>query len=213
MMGPQIAQALQSKHSIYDETEADLSGVQYMHDSGKYNPNGMMTFMQRLAIEENDHPEVELGYLQDHPSSDHRVADIQAKLHALGVPINPRAVSRVLTAVVTDGATSTSAQLQFRQEKTPVLLCLLKATIHGLNAVERARQAAQKINEGIDQKRVLGAMEAREVPEGTEVLWEGTEVLTFAPQDIPSGKTGQDVAKQFIQQIKQTIFADEVARS
>jgi predicted Zn-dependent protease len=57
------------------ETEADLAGLQLLHRA-KVNPNGMITFFQRLA--EKDEGRVE--WLSTHPMSRSRADRLEAEI-------------------------------------------------------------------------------------------------------------------------------------
>jgi predicted Zn-dependent protease len=60
------------------ETEADLTGLQLLHRA-KINPNGMITFFQRLA--EKDEGRVE--WLSTHPMSSSRADRLEAEIAAM----------------------------------------------------------------------------------------------------------------------------------
>jgi beta-barrel assembly-enhancing protease len=60
------------------ETEADLTGLQLLHQA-KINPTGMITFFQRLA--EKDEGRVE--WLSTHPMSSGRAERLKAELAAM----------------------------------------------------------------------------------------------------------------------------------
>ena len=74
------------------EKEADTSAVEAMKKAG-YNPSALVTFMQRLKIEENRHPEVKLGIFATHPPSDERAGAVLAQLKRDNLPFTPRDVS------------------------------------------------------------------------------------------------------------------------
>jgi hypothetical protein len=218
LMGPQVVLALHSKHSIYDETQADLSSIDYLHATGVYNPVGMLTFIQRMELDERHHPEVELGYLQDHPSSKHRVQDIEAKLIALGIPLNERAVSQVLTALAVPTAPSGATTLELREGSDSTApgidICTFTSTISGQSPAARARSAATAINAGIDAHRVMAALQTRLTPDGLMITWEDQPLFVVSNGDAASAnKTIQGLAQSAIERIQKALWDDQVARS
>ena len=92
--GEYIRLGVLSQYSMKVELRADKSGVEYLIASKRYNPVGMLTFMERLAAEERHKPKVELGVYADHPDTDERVRRIIDLLEAAGVDINRRAVTK-----------------------------------------------------------------------------------------------------------------------
>ncbi len=73
------------------EKEADASAVETMQKAG-YNPSALVTFMQRLQIEENHHPDIKLGIFATHPPSDERAAAVLAQMKRDNVPFTPNDV-------------------------------------------------------------------------------------------------------------------------
>jgi beta-barrel assembly-enhancing protease len=73
------------------EKEADAEGIELMEKAG-YNPSGMVTFMQRLNLQEKRAPEVKLGIFQTHPPSEERAEAALAQLKREGIPFTPREV-------------------------------------------------------------------------------------------------------------------------
>ena len=92
--GVVITQGILSTYSIQIESRADLNGLIYLIKCGKYNPVGMLTFMERLALEERSGPQVTMGIYQTHPLSVDRVTAIADQLQAAGVTLNRRAVTK-----------------------------------------------------------------------------------------------------------------------
>ena len=74
------------------EKEADSSAVETMRKAG-YNPSALVTFMQRLQIEENHHPDIKLGIFATHPPSDERAEAVMGQMKRDSVPFTPRDVS------------------------------------------------------------------------------------------------------------------------
>ena len=74
------------------EKEADASAVETMRRAG-YNPSALVTFMRRLQVEENHHPDVKLGIFATHPPSDERADAVLTQMGRDGLPFTPREVS------------------------------------------------------------------------------------------------------------------------
>ncbi|MDQ2733211.1 MAG: M48 family metalloprotease, partial [Armatimonadota bacterium] len=183
MMGPQIVQALHSGHSMMDETEADMSGIDYVYNSHKYNPVGMLSFMERLAQDEHHHPQVELGYLQDHPLSSHRVSDIEARLKSLQVPINLRSVSHVLTASTLNDLVGQGVTLRVQGLNKPTVLFHFSSEADGMSVEARAQAAVKAINDCVDRGVEMGELSTRSESSGTSVLWGTTTLFTVTEQE------------------------------
>lgn len=94
MAGMYVAHGILSTYSIKVEAQADKNGVDYLIKSGKYNPVGLLTFMERLAAKERSRPPVTLGIFQTHPFSVERVTAITDQIRAAGLEINRRAVTK-----------------------------------------------------------------------------------------------------------------------
>ena len=213
MMAPQVVQALQSPHSIEDETQADMSGIDYMYGSGKYNPAGMLSFMESLASEESHHPEIELGYYQDHPSGAHRVDDIRAKLKQLHVSDAIRPVRQVITASAVRGLTDNSAILRIQvHENVTNVITFVDGCASG-SAMARARAAASALNNGFDTGREMGLLNDRIDSESAQVLWEGAPIFTVEPADAAATKeTVEAAVTAAINRIKNAMMADSMSQ-
>jgi len=92
--GEYIRLGVLSHYSMQVETRADTNALKYLIASKRYNPVGMLTFMERLAARERRKPQIELGVYADHPDTDIRVRQIIELLEAAGIEINRRAVTK-----------------------------------------------------------------------------------------------------------------------
>ncbi|HEX2780276.1 MAG TPA: M48 family metallopeptidase [Gemmatimonadaceae bacterium] len=76
--------AVFAKFSRQDEIQADEGGFQNVLRSG-YNPNGMLTFFQKLLAEEQSGGGGAVAnWFSDHPGTQDRIADIQRMLNQTG---------------------------------------------------------------------------------------------------------------------------------
>jgi beta-barrel assembly-enhancing protease len=92
--GEYIRLGILSQYSIDVEKRADSEAIKMLIASKRWNPVGMLTFMERLAARERHKPKVELGIYADHPDTDLRVRLIIEQLERDGVDINRRAVTK-----------------------------------------------------------------------------------------------------------------------
>jgi predicted Zn-dependent protease len=82
---------LNNTFSEHAEEDADHTGMIFMQKAG-YNPVGMLTMLERLENQEKMSPDVDLGFLQDHPLTPDRVAAAKAELTSLGVTLDPETI-------------------------------------------------------------------------------------------------------------------------
>lgn len=79
-------------YTVGYEKEADHEAVGMLIKAG-YNPSALVTFMQRLQLQEDRRPEVHLGIFQTHPPSAERADAALEDIRKAGVPYTPRAVT------------------------------------------------------------------------------------------------------------------------
>lgn len=89
--GLYVRQGVLSRYSLEVEARADDNAVRYLLKS-KYNPVGLLTFMERLAQEERRRMPPDQGVFETHPLSRTRVASLIEKITDVGVTVNRRAV-------------------------------------------------------------------------------------------------------------------------
>ena len=71
--------AVFAKFSRDDEKQADDGGFESLRRAG-INPEGMLTFFQKLLAEEQSSGDAVSSWFSDHPGTSDRIADIQGKL-------------------------------------------------------------------------------------------------------------------------------------
>ena len=64
------------------ETEADQLGVQYLWNAG-YDPNGFVTFFEKLQAKEKNKPGGFSGFFRTHPANEDRIAKAQEEMSYL----------------------------------------------------------------------------------------------------------------------------------
>ena len=82
------------------EKEADSAAIPMMEKAG-YNPSAMVTFMERLELQQKLSPQVNLGIFQTHPPSDERAQAARAAMESEGINFAPREVAGAPQAVAT----------------------------------------------------------------------------------------------------------------
>ena len=91
--GLYVRQGILSRYSIEMEQRADMNAVRYLVGS-KYNPTGLLTFMERLAAETYKRARPDYGIYETHPQSTERCAYIIEAIYDAGLEISRRAVTK-----------------------------------------------------------------------------------------------------------------------
>jgi len=158
-------------YGVEYEKEADACAVPEMIKAG-YNPSAIVTFMQRLELQEERSPEVHLGIFQTHPPSDERAEACLAAIKAAGVTYRPREVTGAKTAVVEE-----------KEDRYCVNfgdLTLIELARSGKTARTRADSAAARINslmrDGLQTYEVT-------VSASGQLLGRGQEIATAIAAD------------------------------
>ena len=167
--GSLVGTAVGSGWSVKAEQSADYGGLQYMLKS-KYDPTGMLTFMERLTISERRKPlAFDLGIFLTHPPSRERAESITKYMKDAEVPIRRSRVApscRVDVKPHEDG----TVQLTFGGTRPIVAFA-------GTDALSRADRTAQRINSFFDSEPELYELKAQtegQIVGGRQVLIELT---------------------------------------
>lgn len=175
MMGARFVQiAKLNGYSRQAEEDADLTGLAYLEKS-KYNPVGMLTFLERLASDEMGRPEVQWGIYLTHPYTADRARIIAAKLKEAGIPIDRRAVTKAAVADVKKSAKDGVYDVWLGGKKffTPA------AT--DVSSEERAKSIAEHVN-----KLLNGGLQLRDISQSTNppgVVARGEVILQVSQAD------------------------------
>lgn len=70
------------KYSRAQELQADTYGVRYAYRAG-YNPEGMITFLQKLQEIENESPSINIPFLSSHPDIPERIKNVRETIKNL----------------------------------------------------------------------------------------------------------------------------------
>lgn len=176
------------------EKAADYGGFQFMAKS-KYNPTGMVTFMERLAHEEHMQPKIDWGIYRTHPPSKQRADAIIAYMTAAQIPVQRSKVT-----------TSFRASVKPADDGTVVLHLGARTVMAfaGNDALVRADAAVERINDFFDTTPELFELRAGE--DGA-IYGSQTPLLIVTHDDALVAKsTVQDVQKNAMQNLRASLF-------
>lgn len=169
-LGSLINQSQFSGWSQKAEESADYGGFQYLIQSG-YNPVGLVTFMERLAVEDRNRPHIEWGIYRTHPPSKERADHLSEHLREAGIPIRRSQVTTSYASHV-DLLEDQSARLRFGKREIYVF--------HGKDAEARAQEAGQRLNDFCDQVPDLVRLSVRS---DGQVLGDGKLIFQIQESD------------------------------
>lgn len=190
-----VGTALGSGWSQKAEEAADYGGYQYMLKS-KYNPVGMLTFMERLAYNEFMKPSIDWGIYRTHPPTRERAEEVIQRLTDDGVPIKRSLVTTSYRTILKSGKEG-AIEAWFNGK--------LIYTFAGPEAQVRADKAAQNINDFMDSMPDLfdltssssGVIRGR-----SKILWKvSDDDVKFAKGSI------SDLTGDAIKATKQALFS------
>jgi hypothetical protein len=193
-LGGLLNQAVGSGWSVDAEKAADYGGFQIVHLS-KYNPVGMLTFMERLARDEHMGPAIEWGIYRDHPPSFERAEAITKDLTALNIPIKRSEVATSYRAEVRPSADGL-AVIVFNGQR-----------IHGFagdDAMQRADDAMAKLNDFFD--KVPELYEAKVGDDGN-IYGRNRLLITITKADVDAAKMSKaDLSAQTLKAVRGALY-------
>jgi beta-barrel assembly-enhancing protease len=141
-VGTQLYQ--QVKYSGWGEAAemaADYGGLQYMVKS-KYNPTGLLTFMERLAVRDRALEKgIDLGIFRTHPPSRKRAETLSKEIVAAGQKVRRSQVTTSFSTIIKPVGETVEAWFGGKKLYTFV----------GADARTRAETAAEKLNAFFDE--------------------------------------------------------------
>lgn len=155
------------------EKEADATAVPLMIKSG-YNPAAMVTFMERLELQNQRMPQVRLGIFQTHPPSDERAQAATQEIEEAGVEFDPRKVSGTLQAI----ASQKNGVWKVALGEVELL------NFAGKDAPQRAQSAASRTNELLREGLKAWEMSAQ----GDALIARGQVLARATPADAALAK-------------------------
>jgi hypothetical protein len=194
------------------ERDADETGIQYLLRS-KYSPVGMLTFMRRLARDENRRPPVEMGIFQSHPYTKERAEAISGHLAAADVHVD-RGVERDISNAFQ--VSSHSVQMGGRQVGEVTLnghvLFRPAVSTEGRTPVERANQIAGELQRLLDDSLLL--RQVRLSADRSTVIAAGIPLIRVQPEDAElAGKKVPEVAQEALNALQKALWKEEIDRS
>lgn len=184
-------QGVVSGWSVQAETASDYGGLQYMKRS-RYNPVGMLTFMERLAYKEVLSPQLDWGIYRSHPPSAERAKFLIKSLGEFNIPVKRSQTTTSLSArsiVKPDG----SFDLWFGDT--------LIYTFKGETAKARAAQAVIRTNTFLDTVPQMFQLSTN----GNEILGNGRTMISVEQQDLEEGKTIPEARDKVVVGLKRII--------
>lgn len=192
LMGARFVQiAKLNGYSRKAEGDSDMTALAYLSRS-KYNPVGMLTFMERLARDELARPAIQWGVYQTHPYPAERSRDIISELDKMGVSIDRRAVTRAVTAEVKKSEKKTDVfEVWIGDRKV-----FEAAAIGEQTSEDRAKAICEHLNILLDKG--LGLRDIRHISDPPSVTAKGQLLVEVTEQDaaLQAPKAANEVARE-----------------
>lgn len=170
-----IGAGLSSGWSVKAETSADYGGLQYLRKS-RYNPVGMLTFMERLGYRERLSPQIDWGIYQTHPPTTERAKFIIRSLNEYGI-----ALKRSQTTTSLSGRSVPMPDGSFTMWFGDYEI----ATYRGEGAKERAARSIVRMNTFLDTVPQMFQLSTN----GNEILGNGRTLIEFQQSDLKPDQT------------------------
>ncbi|GIV16969.1 MAG: peptidase M48 [Armatimonadota bacterium] len=209
MMGVQLYQIAKLNGFTQEaEMDADRAAIYYLTRT-KYNPVGMLTFMERLARDEARRPERQLGIFRTHPPSRERAQAMLNLFRDLNIPVNRRAVARILPVELREKSVQNRSLTEVYLDSVAVFA---PADSNGKSSAERARQIGERLdsllNDGIQMYDIRLSGDKR------TVVARNNPILTIEPEDAALyGKSMQELAEQVSNAIKRALWNELIQRA
>lgn len=176
------------------ELAADYGSFQYLQFT-KYNPVGMLTFIERLGRDQRAIESVDWGIYRTHPPSKDRADSITKYLVQAKIPIRRSMVS---SSVRASNREKEDGTVDVIFDNRPIY------TFGGVLAKTRADSATEKLNEFFDT--IPDLYEVRVTPDGAvrgrkEILFRITE-----DDAKVANKTVQDLTAETLKSIQRSMF-------
>lgn len=212
LIGAQLySVAKQNGYGREAEKDADHTGVLIMLHS-PYNPVGMLTFMQRLARDEDSRPAVEMGIFQSHPYTKERASLIAGYLADAGIKVD-RGVERDVTNAyqVTSRATEMGGRQVGEVLLNGQLLFRPAVAADGRSPSQRADEIAEALKRLLDDNLMLHQIRLN--PDHTAVVAAGVPLIKVLPGDAQmAGTPVADMAQQVLTVLQKALWKEEIDR-
>lgn len=189
-----LNQAMGSGWSVKAEEAADDGGFQLITQT-KYNPAGMLTLMERLAMDERSKPFIDWGIFRTHPPGRERAEAMQSELKKAGITVRRSQVTKTFRTTVQAGEGGT-VKLMFG---THALV-----ELSGADGVQRADDAAERFNTFFD---TCPEMYEVQLKDDGSIVGKRQTLLTLTKEDADVNK--KDLAglgAQTLRNIQASLF-------
>lgn len=195
-----------NSYSREAESDADATAIRYLLKT-RYNPVGVLTFMEKLARDQSYDPKAEeQGITMTHPLSRDRAANIIAQLKEFGVPVNRRAVAAGIAATVSDATVNGKKVSQVTMGNRVILQ---PADAGGAASADRAKELADLLNRLLDQN--LEPRDVRLSADGTAVYVKQELVVDVRQDDADlAGMTREALATKAKESIQTALLSERM---
>lgn len=178
-------------YSQQAERDADGAGFELTRLAG-FNPVGALTFMERLARDQRNRPEVDLGIFRTHPPEKQRVAALKGKLDAAAITINRRQTTNQLRVTVVPAKNQTVIH-ELQVDTRVVLTSSDKPYLV---------QIASILDKALDSPTELFDVTRN----GSSVLIRGMLLFTVRSSDLKLGQNPETIADKAKEAIRAALF-------
>ena len=218
--GSYLQQGVLSHYSLEMERRADLNAVRFLAAS-KYNPVGLLTFMERLASGMFDKPQIDYGIYETHPQATERVGYIIQAIYDQGLEINRRAVSKwdppTFESLKPEGA---AEDFVLDPKTAPARITLWGEeliTLTGPGSFEgidqRAAAVCKTLTDAVAEGLNLYEIEVDDRGDSALVTVRGAMLLTLDGRDVTAeGSTPAMVAEQVVHALARAIHRERLQR-
>ena len=212
LIGAQLyAVAKQNGYGREAEKDADHNGTLMLIHS-RYNPVGMLTFMTRLARDEDRRPPVEMGIYQSHPYTKERAQLIAGYLADAGIKVD-RGVER---EVSNEFQVSAHRAEMGGREVGEVMLngqLLFRPAVAagGQSPAQRASAIAEELRRLLEENLLLH--QVRLNTDRTTVVAAGVPLVHVLPGDAElAGTAVPDLAQKVLAGLQKALWKEEIDR-
>ncbi len=218
--GSYLQQGILSHYSLEMERRADLNAVQYLAAS-KYNPVGLLTFMERLASGMFDRPQIDYGIYETHPQATERVGYIIQAIYDMGLEINRRAVSKwdppTFESLKPEGA---AEDFEVDPKTAPARITLWGEELITLTHPgeyegidQRAAAFCKILTDAVAERLNLYEVQIEDRGETALMTVRGTPLLTLDARDVSAeGSTPATAAQQVVHALARAIHRERLQR-
>ncbi len=214
--GSYVRQGILSRYSIDMEQRADLNAIRYLAAS-KYNPTGLLTFMERLLAQTYKTARPDYGIYETHPQATERCAYIIQAIYDAGFDINRRAVTKWdPPSFESIGPEETQIDRQTAPAKISLwgeeLVTLYYAGEYpGID--KRAEAICKHLTEALAAGLVLYQIDTAETDGTSTITLRGQPMMKIYPEDVQSeASSPQAVADGIVRALARAMHREELAR-